>query len=134
MKIGYRIMRYAGAPSSIAEVDFAVVVLGPVTATVRALGLDREGNVDVTPFERLAGVSAADAWTYREWINWLRDLVGDEPLESVRPTLDDLATRSARIQASTEEFFEVSEHQNQDIERIADRLFAEFVRKASGSE
>jgi hypothetical protein len=92
VNLRYRIIQFVADPYREEGRNVALVAYANEKTYLRALGMDENGHVNYLWFERLLTESQKeDAWVYREWANWWRELVGEGVKNS--ETVDDTLNR-----------------------------------------
>lgn len=79
MNLEYHLIQYVADPLRGESRNIGVIARSPDKRGFRAIGVDREGNIDFGYFDAIAGGAAgASCWVYGEWVNWFRDLSNTE--------------------------------------------------------
>ena len=74
MRLQYWVIQFVSDPLRGEGRNVAVIAHDGRQAHLRALGLRRNGQVDLSYFEALANRHAPKAWVYGEWVRWFQDL------------------------------------------------------------
>lgn len=127
MKLRYRPIQFVADP--LREEGRNVAVLGHDGRRVhlRALGLGRDGTVELGYFRAVAGERREEAWVYGEWIAWFRHLAAHEGQQQERldVLLDALDGRGSPIVARDGGV--VDDRENRAPEAVMDDLFKRLV-------
>lgn len=101
MMLQYWVIQFVPDPLRGEGRNVALITHDGERARLCALGLDRNGRVDLGPFETLAGKHAPSAWVYGEWVRWLQDLALHEgqSVERLDAVLNDVAAQGLHFTA-----------------------------------
>lgn len=129
MMLQYWVIQFVPDPLRGEGRNVALVTHDGQYASLRALGLDRNGRFDLGPFTTLAGTHAPSAWVYGEWVRWLQDLTLHEgqSMERLDAILNDVAARGLHFSALPAGTVEAPK--TADPERATSWLFRRLIRK-----
>lgn len=129
MMLNYWVIQFVPDPLRGEGRNVAIITHDGERASLRALGLDRNGRVDLGPFTTLAGKHAPSAWVYGEWVRWFEDLslYEGKSVERLNAILNDVATQGlyfTALPAGT-----VDTPKSASLEQVTSWLFKRLVGK-----
>lgn len=128
MNVRYRLLQFLVDPYREEGRNIGLIAHIGKKVYVRALGVDEDGQADPVIFERLLDDSTKhDAWVYREWANWWRDLVNsDGGPARVDEALDRVNLRSISMNVTDGGIMEMED--SKDPRQAIDWLYRRVMR------
>lgn len=134
MILNYYLIQYVEDPFKNEGKNIGVLAYNDDNAYFKALGVDADGAVDSGDFECLSAYARSNAWVYREWGNWFRELtrierrrVDGQPFDALELVLEDLEHNGHNIVTRRGGCVEVSK--DEDPSKVINEIFEALVSK-----
>ena len=91
MIVEYRLLQYREYPERQEGRNFALLARVSGRTYVRAIGIKRNGSIDLNYYRAIAPHQIQEHWVFGEWLQWLQDLaVWDAAWNPKKPLADEL--------------------------------------------